>query len=491
MNEIIAVVLLGVFLSAIVFLLKLKLAKRQEFEACNKHRNLNMYLNPQEIEGFLNGELTLDCPKMELIPRDESKTAFSGSGSITLTPDKQFQLKFFSTASLEIKELLESINWVPGEIISDDHYYDLVAHDISERVWNASRFLPRKNTSSAGTVIKATIPEIMQQADNPFDDEYQSLVYYIRGNLDFPFNKSVMTAETVDSEVRNSNAGWSLAKFTVCSIKFEVQHVGKNTRIKASSAVIPLNRVVANRIFETLCFVIGFPGNWNMQSLTSNDEVKIRLRADEEDVVRSQIPRPLQYQGKNPVDELQLFACYLEHILKDSDSRVHPVSVLHSSILQSGRSSLQVQALTLSVVIEPLLKEHFKEIYKLDDELGKQIEAVNSFVNDVKRFSSKFKERLTGMLSSMKKPRAKDILIPLCDTCNIDQALVKTYGKLRNKSAHCYNASGGDTQNYLNQIHTVLVLYYHLVFLLIGYQGAYTEYGQYGYPTHKFTGKIP
>ena len=117
---------------------------------------------------------------------------------------------------------------MPGEIISDDHYYDLVAHDISERVWNASRFLPRKNTSSAGTVIKATIPEIMQQADNPFDDEYQSLVYYIRGNLDFPFNKSVMTAETVDSEVRNSNAGWSLAKFTACSIKFEVQHVGKN-----------------------------------------------------------------------------------------------------------------------------------------------------------------------------------------------------------------------------------------------------------------------
>ena len=95
------------------------------------------------------------------------------------------------------------------------------------------------------------------------------------------------------------------------------------------------------------------------------------------------------------------------------------------------------------------------------------------------------------MLNSMKNPRAKDILIPLRDSGNINSALVNTYSDLRNKSAHTFNASGGDTQNNLNQIHTVLELYYHLVFLLIGYQGAYTEYGQYGYPTHNFTGKLP
>ena len=96
MIETIAVVLFGIFVSAIVLLVKHKLAKRQEFETCNKHRNLNMYLNPLEVEGFLNGELTLDCPKMELMPRDKSKPILSGSGSITLTPDKQFQLKFLT-----------------------------------------------------------------------------------------------------------------------------------------------------------------------------------------------------------------------------------------------------------------------------------------------------------------------------------------------------------------------------------------------------------
>lgn len=452
-----------------------------------------MFMDLNEIEGLLDGVLTLDCPKIELLPRNKDKPILAGSGSITLTTEKLFQLKFFSTVPMEIEELFDRFEWAPGEIISDEHYYDLVAYDVKGRKWNANRFLPDKNTGPVGTVIEASLPETSLYSEKPFDDEGrpQSLAYYMQGRLDFPFNTSVTTAETVENEVRSRSSGWTLAKFTACSIDFEVQHVGNNTRLRANSSVVPMNSITANRIFEAFCFVVAFPGIWSLQNLNNSSEVKFRLRTERGDTQRSRIPKPLQYQGKNPVDSIKLFECYLEYALMDTESCVHPVSILNSSILQSGKSALQVQAITLSVVIESLLKDHFGEIYELDLELEGQIDMVSSMVEKKEGLNQNFTQRISGMLSSMKHPRAKDILIPLRDAGNIKPLLVKTYGDLRNKSAHAHSASGGDIQNYLNQINAVLVLYYHLVFLLIGYQGAYTEYGQYGYPNHQFSGKLP
>ena len=86
----------------------------------------------------------------------------------------------------------------------------------------------------------------------------------------------------------------------------------------------------------------------------------------------------------------------------------------------------------------------------------------------------------------MKNARAKDILFKLRDNGIIDKQLIKVYGNLRNKAAHGVNDTGADLQNYSNEISAVLVLFNQLVFLLIGYNGEYTDYGTYNYPTRTF-----
>ena len=92
-----------------------------------------------------------------------------------------------------------------------------------------------------------------------------------------------------------------------------------------------------------------------------------------------------------------------------------------------------------------------------------------------------FRNRMLGSISAMKKARAKDILFVLRDSELVDRELVQTYGKLRNKTAHGVRDSGADIQNYFNQTSAVLVLFFQLVFLIIKYNGEYTDYGTYDY----------
>jgi hypothetical protein len=100
-------------------------------------------------------------------------------------------------------------------------------------------------------------------------------------------------------------------------------------------------------------------------------------------------------------------------------------------------------------------------------------------------------DRLGGLLSQFNSVRAKDTMMRLASEGVVRDADVKAWGRLRNQAAHASIQVAGSLQDLVDLCEAVTVLMYHLIFKAIGYEGAYTDWSEYGYPTRWFRGRHP
>ena len=451
-------------------------------------------MKQQDIEEFLQGRFELDCPRIELIPcvPTSNKKSLSGSGYIALNRDGHFDLKVYLPDAFPIDEVFEKLNWEPGKVIGDQAYYDLVAHDISGHKWQTERFIPDKNSGPCGSMIIGKIPELRQIEDNHTVNTKGVVQLHFNEVIKVPLNTSVDELETVGGTTRKMKTSIRLARFEACGIDFEIEENEGHTKLSAVSEVIEFTDIAINRIFESFSFVTSHSESWSILVIRNAGTTETRIRAVDTKKLKTRTPSPISYQRLQDSGSVWLlFDCYLKHALSNKTDYFHPISKELYSVIESGKASLDVEALTLSVSIESLLREELGDFYKIPPELSKNICVAREMVSESDILDEEFKNRMIGSLSAMKNARAKDILFALRDNGFVDKELVKIYGNLRNKSAHGAKNSGGDVQNYFNQISAVLVLFFQLVFLVIKYNGEYTDYGTYGYPTKQFSGKLP
>lgn len=448
----------------------------------------------KDVEEFLQGRFQLDCPRIELIPcvSGSKKTNLSGSGYVSLNEDGHFDLKVYIPEELSTDEVFEQLKWKPGKVIGDEAYYDMIAHDISGSSWQAERFIPDKSSGPNGSMIIGEITELHQIEDTNTDNERGFFQLHFNEVVKVPLNTIVKEHETVGESTRKLRTGIRLARFEACGIDFEIEENEGHTKFSAASDAVEFVDVTINRIFESFCFVTSRSESWSILVIGNSRGIKTRIRAVKSNKLKSRIPSPISYQRIHNTDSVwQLFACYLMHTLENEKDFFHPLSSLLYSVIESGKASFDVEALTLSVSIESLLKDELSNFYGIIPDLSSDIEVAKKLISESKALNDKFKKRVLGSFSAMKRARAKDILFALRDNCFIDNSLVKTYGDLRNKSAHGVKSSRADVQNYYNQISAALVLFFQLVFLIIKYEGEYTDYGTYGYPTKQFNRRLP
>ena len=117
-------------------------------------------------------------------------------------------------------------------------------------------------------------------------------------------------------------------------------------------------------------------------------------------------------------------------------------------------------------------------------------EAAVALIRDAKDLSESSKSRLVGTINAMKNPRAKDVLIRLRDRKLISDNLIGAFDRLRNKLAHGGSLDSIDRQRDFNDCEALLVLFYQLIFLRIGYVGSYTDYSVFGWPLNKFEANL-
>ncbi len=451
-------------------------------------------MKQQDIQEFLQGQFELDCPKIELTPYAPSskKTTLQGSGHISLAKDGTFDLKFYFPESFSIDEVFERLNWEAGKVISDDAYYNLKAYELSGAIWEAERFFPDRNSGPNGSMIVGKIPELYQKEENHNKSDKGWIHFYFNETVKVPLNTVVKEQETIGDTTRKMKSGIRLARFAASNINFEVEENEGYTRLSAISDAIEFKEILINRIFEAFCFVTANSASWSALVIKGKESKETRIRAVNPKTLKSRIPPPIGFQRLQTTDSVwRLFDCYLKHALLNKVDYFHPIFHEIYSVIESGKASLDIEALTLSVSIESLLKEEMSALYKVSAELTKSICVVKKLVQESEISNEEFKNRIVGIFSAMKNARAKDILFELRDKDLVDKELVKIYGDLRNKSAHGGKSSGADLQNHFNRVSAVLVLFYQLLFLVIKYEGEYTDYGAYGYPIKQFSGKLP
>lgn len=155
-----------------------------------------------------------------------------------------------------------------------------------------------------------------------------------------------------------------------------------------------------------------------------------------------------------------------------------------SEVVDSGVAALEVTSLVRSVAVEGIVR-----LLQLEDSqdtgLAEEIDAALE-VAVAAPFQENLKPRIVAAIKSMARPRASDHLKKLARTAVVQQSHVDAWTSLRNWSTHAEATDGEWIAGISRKSDVVLALYYRLVFHLIGYRGAYTDYGELGWPERSF-----
>ncbi len=451
-------------------------------------------LSDEDEKSILNRTLVLDCPVLELVPLCPSSTRphYRGSGSVTLSEAGYFEIKLYQSESVPPAVVAALLGLQLGVIVPKKYYYSLATTDVKGRRWQTNRIRPpMPPTRAGGAVIVAEAKQLTLRQKSTTTLTAHLLYLVFAAKIDFPANVLVQTTKLVGGTVRNEKLVCSVAQFSACEIDFEIEEDVEATYLRAKSKNRPFDRKAVNCIAAAFQFVTANLNPWAILELRHDSDVEIRVQATGPDTGPSGIEPPNRDDSPRE-DAWLLFERYLSYGLRSAEEG-HPLWALVHDVLGSGTATIKVQALTLCVAVEALLKTHFKNVIPADPETEQNIEKAKKIFNASDCLDEKFRKRLDGALESFTKTRPADRLHELWKKQLIDVSLKEAWKKLRNPSAH------GDIVNLTNDLQlnrhidksgAVLVLFYQLVFLLIGYTGQYTDYATHGYPQRLFEARL-
>lgn len=448
-------------------------------------------MKANELELISNNKFVLDCPKITLSPELPStdKKSYTGSGSITQSGTGEFLLKLYCDgviSPIEVRSLF--LNTTAGKIIGGSEYYCLSAVDLKGRSWEAKRIFPNIHSGpNPGYLVLGGLNEISYSSNLPKALTKSSVNIGYRGDIDIPCNKDTTVETSVGGERRSKYADFNIAKFQTNGFEFEIKKEKDWLSFCAVTQSRPITNAVITRFTEALQFVLGRTLHWSVMELLQQQTQETRVRASlKNEKESSRIQPPISFRSYDNANNVwNLFGKYFGHVISYPERTWHPLFSLIHSVIESGKASLEAEALTLSVSIEGILKREFSALAMPDEVFKKQVDRALNLI-ERSELSDSIKERMSGFLGAMLSPRAKDRLFILKDKRFIYKELIESWDKLRNSSTHADSPESVDFQTYLNRCNSALVLFYHLVFLAIGYTGEYTDYSSYDYPMKSF-----
>jgi len=195
-------------------------------------------------------------------------------------------------------------------------------------------------------------------------------------------------------------------------------------------------------------------------------------------------PAPVNHLEEAP---WELFAKYLAYCLRESPNAASELGETVRAIIAGGRSSIDVEALVLSVTIESLLVGRFCGLVSGQTPSNTEIASTLALLDAAGGLTDSMRARLKGFVGAMGTLRAKDVLVRFRERGLIRPKLIELYTKLRNEAAHGEGTNAAELQPFLDRCAAALTLFYQLVFLLVGYTGKYSDYSLRGWPTPTFS----
>jgi hypothetical protein len=414
-------------------------------------------------------------------------------GSVTRTTEGQLELTVLeASAQFDDVDQGEAFGGeCLGESTPETEFYSLVATDTEGREWKSHRVKPSplfgfltSPSNPSGAIIYG---ELIHTSHLPYEAEEAS--------VDLRFIRAVDSIECLYNRniALNEGSYTTVAAFSACGLDFLVTQ-GSSLVLKAISQSDILPSQIETRICEALQFITGNSLFWVALEIHQKNHKSIHIRSSLSIADKISSYPPLRFtEHMNEEHVWILFGKYLEYILDYSKPSLHPISGwIRSVIAARETATLEVLILVISVAVEHIVTETpslrspsgFME-YDLNAEITKVKEWIcQSTLND------SFERRLKGALDGMKRPNAIDCLKSLESRDLINDDLVNAWKKGRNKYAHGGIIKSSKLKEALILSNKITVLLNHLIFLIIGYTGEYTDYGEIGWTIRNFDNSL-
>jgi len=423
-------------------------------------------LSRQEIEALRDGRWERRCFRMELTRADGQKS-FTGTGVIRQRDDGSLGFMLIDTEHAGgLKNFFKDMQRTglqAGQFYPEGMHFRLNAVDTSGNEWVSSGTLDQQPHYAAtqGAVVEGTIRELICTKDLREVSQFLRgrskpgrafrqlhIDFYVFGDLrDYPVNKVLSKERKIGSEKVLSSESRSVADFECNGHTFRLM---KDDGIVSFTITSKRNRRhlpdgAELRFVEALQFVLGRPFDWQCSVIDCGDFEKAEVRTLKQQVT-GRMPPPLATDGLSNFAEVwALFAKYLRFIYTHRGKAWHPLTSRVYTMQYGRRAPWNIWMVTAGVEVEGLLRDYFGVTSKPETALKK--------------------------LAADGKVRMDDVI---------------AWRHIRHSSAHALSGETEVSQENLDRLNRVTVLFYHLVFALIGYKGKYTDYGKLGFPEARY-----
>jgi hypothetical protein len=430
----------------------------------------------------MSNSLEIDCFNIFLTQKtDKDPIVYTGSGTIYQDEHGILQLKLYSKINDVKKELSHQFKYLlPGEIIAENNYFTLRAIDMSGTEWIADNLYisPVVSFPTEGLVIKARIDEIKTNELNksPSNINKNYLFIIVPGQYKIPCNK----AEDLP------NGGWRLNRtvFSANKIDFEFKKYDDYLTIYANTKTGKLDKDVYLKLLEALSIITGFIVRPMVVKSTQKDKEILKIKSVDNSFSNKELSPPFKHFTTT---ELESFICFLEKYLVNIKAPFSDLFGFWFKINRAWQSGIMHSTLSLCVSIEGIVKSYFNDKWMPDKDILYQAQKATQIIEG-SDIGKRIKKYLMDSIDRLNNASPKDILYQMVENSTLNNDIVKTWDKLRNKSVHPVkmNQDPITIQKYIDQIDICLTLFYRLIFIIIKYEGSYIDYSEKGWPEKKF-----
>lgn len=450
---------------------------------------LYSYFNKAALS-FYAHSLIIDCVEITLTQKNtENPKAYRAPGSIHFNlqsggklrivvdaPESSFQSSFDEIMSLQLE---------PGVLVPDHHYYNLTALCVSGYTWENPEVKANIKHHGGSIVIDAGFDYLEINSEIDIPDRY--INYFFSDDLKIPFSQTRRVTESEgERDISIKNIPYKTeGRVPNLEITFEQLDAAKFPNVVRFYAKpadpSQLSELHARRLLDSTRFCTATLFHPTASIIRDSNTTTYRVskhRKPNKGPIGAPIPA-----GKT-ADFFELFSSHYTYgctidLGKEATSIIGQLNNLYTL----NGVNLDTVALIACVACEALAKNSaFKPVGAISQETILEIAKVAKAIK-VCEADKIIIERASSAIGGMKSSRAQDKFYALEKTGAITMGEIRAWKELRNPAAH-----GGlefkpeKFQEELDKIFRVIQLIYKLTFLVIDYQGKFTDYGNRGWP---------
>ncbi|MFO8163161.1 MAG: hypothetical protein R6T98_01345 [Desulfatiglandales bacterium] len=436
------------------------------------------------IKQYREKALSLDFKKIKLAQLGDGKNqTFEGPGYIEQNRDGALTYKLFHNSGISLKEDVgRYIRIKRGELIPEDYYFSFEGTDIYDRKWISERIDIDYHTSEGFTVVHEKLRKIKTTTTLPsIEGKERSGEFHevlIPKKIKLPSNLSTSIQHFVGEDEMKSSISHSAAKYDNPFLKLLLFHDDDWLVIQIKVVEDNFHPYLFQRVLGALQYILAEPLNWVIYKKRIKDEFTLTFRPFKEEYKKYRFYESFLLGDGNESKIWKIFDYYLNHILLNTDDFNDPITNIVSKCLFASQGSFDAFSLTLSLAVEEILNTSYKKLKVQKSINEKDITLLKEAIKEIEKG---FRDRICGFIGHAQQISASDRLRYLINKTPITITDYDNWKAIRNHFAHP-DDSKLNTQDKADKTYSVLTLLHKLIFLKIGYQGPYNDFGERNWP---------